>query len=83
VVVLVEAAMAAKDPERRKLAATVAARSRHRGDLDPGTIAARRETRAAALAAHISEVVGAAPALTPEQRTRLAGLLDPFTGGAA
>jgi hypothetical protein len=31
----------------------------------------------------VARVVATAPALTPEQRTRLAGLLDPFTGGAA
>lgn len=61
------------------LKARANALKRHRGVDNPDTIAAATQLRAAVLERHIREVVDAAPPLTDEQRTKLAGLL---AGGA-
>jgi len=57
--------------------ARVAALSRDRAADDPDLLAARRDLRAARLEGHIKRTVDAAPALTDEQRSRLALLLRP------
>lgn len=57
--------------------ARVASLSRSREPDDPDLVAARRDLRAARLEEHIQRAVSAAPPLTPEQRTRLALLLQP------
>lgn len=56
-------------------AGRVGALSRSRTPDDPELSAARRDLRAAKLAAHIAKVVAEAPPLTAEQRDRLAVLL--------
>ncbi len=69
--------MAARNPARRSLAASVSALERHR----PGSVAtlqARAELAVAGLEEHIAEVVDQAPPLSPEQRVRLAQIL--FSG---
>ncbi len=60
----------------------VAALSRFRPADDHDLVEARRELRAAKLAAHIERVVAEAPPLTAEQRDRLAGLLRPTVSQA-
>lgn len=57
----------------------VAALSRSRTANDPELLAARTALKAERLAEHIRSTVNAAPALSPEQRGRLALLLS---GGA-
>lgn len=52
---------------------------RHRPADDPELLAATTERKTAALAAHITKLVDAAPPLTAEQRDRLALLLRPST----
>lgn len=61
--------------------ARVASLTRSRPADDPDLVEARRNLRAERLAKAISETVNAAPALTDDQRTRLALLLhDPAAG---
>lgn len=55
--------------------ARVAALSRSRAADDPDLLDARRSLREARLADHIIETIDRAPALTAEQRDRLALLL--------
>lgn len=61
--------------------ARVAALSRSRRPDDPEFIAARRDLKAASLEAHVARVVAEAPPLTEDQRTRIAALLRPASGG--
>lgn len=68
--------MAAHNPVRRAASSRVSALSRSRSADDPALQAARRDLRFAGLEEHIQRVVDAAPALTPEQRDRLAVLLS-------
>lgn len=60
--------------------ARVAVNSRHHGPHAPSTLEARRDLRAACLGDFILRTVAAAPALTIEQRSRLAQLLSPAVG---
>jgi hypothetical protein len=73
-------------PEWTHHRARVAALSRDRAVDDPELVAARRALAAARLAAKLEEqvqrLVDAAPALTAEQRQRLALLLRPPGAGA-
>lgn len=55
--------------------ARIASLSRSRQSDDPELIEARRNLAAERLADHIKRVVDQAPPLSPEQRSRLAGLL--------
>lgn len=73
--------MALKSTERTRVAARIAARTKHHGPDDPELPALRRDMLVASLAERIREVVDAAPPLTPEQVSRLRSLLD--VGGAA
>lgn len=57
--------------------ARVASLSRSRAADDPDLVDAYRNLRAERLADYINKVVGGAPPLTDEQRTRLAALLHP------
>lgn len=57
----------------------VGALSRSRDDADPELIEARRNLKAERLAEHVEKAVTTGPALTPEQRQRIAGILQ---GGA-
>lgn len=59
--------------------ARLATLTRHRDADDPELIDAQRNLRAANLEEHIRRVVDAAPALSSEQRDRLAALLRPVT----
>jgi hypothetical protein len=61
-------------PEDRHKRARVAALSRHRPSAAE-TVALAQEFKAERLADHIRRIVDQAPALTPEQRDRLAALL--------
>lgn len=61
--------------------ARVAALSRSRTTDDPELVNARRNLAAERLAAYIKRTVDEAPPLTDEQRTRLALLLAPASGG--
>ncbi|MGH3788831.1 MAG: hypothetical protein ACRDRG_20300 [Pseudonocardiaceae bacterium] len=67
--------MAAKSPNRRRVAAAVGAIERHGGPDDPRLPDLRRDLRAAELEEHIIRIVDAAPPLTAEQRNRIAALL--------
>lgn len=60
--------------------AQVAALSRSRPADDPELVAARRRLAQHTLDDHIARVVDNAPALTAEQRDRLAALLRPASG---
>ena len=66
--------MAAHDPELRRLAALAGGAARNHLADAPARRAALAEAR---LARHITDVVAQAPALTIEQRDRLAALLRP------
>ena len=55
--------------------ARVASLSRSRKPDDPDLVKARRDLKAARLEDYIKKTVDAAPALSPEQRDRLAVLL--------
>ena len=57
--------------------AVLAHRTRELGRDHPQVDEARRDFKAARLAAHIAKIVDAAPPLTAEQRDRLATLLRP------
>lgn len=57
--------------------ARIGALSRSRTADDPDLVNARRDLKAARLAAYIKKVVDDAPPLTDEQRDRLAVLLRP------
>jgi hypothetical protein len=57
--------------------ARVASLSRSRSNDDPDLITARRNLKAERLEDYIRKTVDAAPALSVEQRERLAGLLRP------
>lgn len=61
---------------------TLAALKRHHPN-SPAVAEATRELRAAVLADHIRRVVDEAPALTTDQRERLALLLRPSSDSAA
>ncbi|MFK4295019.1 hypothetical protein ABH924_000151 [Arthrobacter sp. GAS37] len=63
--------------------ARVGALSRSRCEDDSELLAARRDLRAAKLAAYVSKVVAEAPPLTNEQIDRIAVLLRPNSRGAA
>lgn len=63
--------------------ARVASLTRSRAHDDPDLIEARRNLKAERLAAYIERTVADAPQLTPEQRDRLALLLNPGGAGAA
>ena len=56
--------------------AKVAGLSRDRASDDPELVDARRDLRAAKLEAHVQKVLADAPPLTPEQRDRIATLLQ-------
>lgn len=72
--------MAAKDTATRRKAAQVAALERH--GSDPQRITeARRDLKAARLAAYVAKCVSEAPKLSAEQLNRIAVLLH--GGGAA
>lgn len=58
--------------------ATVASLSRTREPNDPDLVAARRNLKAARLEDYVSRVVAEAPALSPAQLDRIAGLLRPL-----
>ncbi|MFI0861773.1 hypothetical protein ACH4RA_16140 [Streptomyces smyrnaeus] len=66
-------------PEITQARAKIAATKRWHPDRDTGDL--RRDLRAAALEQYIRRVVDTAPPLTEEQRSRLAVLLRPATGG--
>jgi hypothetical protein len=55
--------------------ARLAALKRHRGADDPDVVRAERDLQVAVLADHLARVLSADPPLTPEQHTRLLGLL--------
>jgi hypothetical protein len=59
--------------------ARIGALSRSRREDDPELLGARRDLRAAKLAAYVSKVVAEAPPLTNEQIDRIAVLLRPST----
>ncbi|MEY9963195.1 Spy/CpxP family protein refolding chaperone [Streptacidiphilus sp. MAP12-16] len=65
--------MAAKTPEHRVLSARTAALKRHHPEADHSGL--ERDLRAARLEEHIRATVETWPALTPEQRAKLAVLL--------
>lgn len=69
-------------PDRRRLRGRVAALSQSRPDDHPDLMAARTELRAAAAEDYIRSLVDERPALTTEQRTRLAALLTATAGEA-
>lgn len=56
----------------RTLPARVAALTRHRAPDDPDLAAARRQLESEHAARYVRELVDRAPALTPEQRDRIA-----------
>lgn len=56
--------------------ARVASLSRSRRPDDPDLLEARRALRAARLEDHVAKVLDEAPPLTPEQRSRIASLLQ-------
>ncbi len=62
--------------------ARVAGYSRNHAADSPVLVDARRDLKAAMLAAHVAQVVASAPPLTPEQCDRIAALLRPTVGGA-
>jgi hypothetical protein len=68
------------DSDGRRLRARVAATTRHNPD-HPELEASRRTLKAAALERRIREAINARPALSVDQRARLAGLL--LTAGDA
>ena len=72
--------MAARSPDRRSASSRVSALSRSRSDDDPLLVEARRALRVAGLTEHIQRVIDAAPALTPEQKDKLAVLLRGAAG---
>jgi hypothetical protein len=61
--------------------ARVASLTRSRTTDDPELVRARQNLKAAKVEEYIARVVAEAPALTPEQRDRIASLLRP-AGGA-
>lgn len=63
--------------------ARIAALSRSRQADDPELVAARRNLKVLRLEEHIESVLGKAPALTDEQRSKLAELLRPVRGNGA
>lgn len=63
--------------------ARVASLSRSRTPNDPDLLNARHQLKVERLADYITRTVNAAPALTTEQRDRLALLLRPSPGTAA
>ena len=60
--------------------ARVANATRYHGPDASQTVLAKRDLRAANLAAYINRVVAEAPPLTDEQRDHLRALLSPATG---
>jgi hypothetical protein len=73
--------MPAKSPVQRRVVAEIAAIERWHGPGDSRIPPLRAELATELLAAHIAEVVAAAPPLTPEQADRLRSLL-PAPAGA-
>ncbi len=63
--------------------ARVAGLSRDRNPEDAELVSARRDLKAAKLAAYITRVVAAAPPLTSDQCDRIAALLRPATEGVS
>ena len=63
--------------------ARAAVLTRHHGADSPKTLNAHRDLAAEKIAAYIERTVAAAPPLSDEQRTRLAGLLAPASAGGA
>jgi hypothetical protein len=61
--------------------ARVAALSRDRKPTDPDLLAAKRDLRASRAEEYIKRVIAEAPALTPDQRSRIAAAL--LRGGEA
>lgn len=72
----------ATNPHLARARATLASRTARFGPGHPDTVDARRDFVAERLAAHIREVVDAAPPLTGEQRAALASLLCSETAPA-
>jgi len=62
--------------------ARVASLTRSRTTDDPDLVRARQNLKAAKVEEYIARVVAEAPALTHEQRDRIAALLSPAGGGA-
>ena len=62
--------------------ARVASLTRSRNNDDPELVSARQRLKAARVEDYIARVVAEAPALTNEQRDRIASLLSPAGGGA-
>ncbi len=73
--------MPASSLARRTLVSTVAALARHRGTDDQAVTDARRDLAAERLAEHVQGVVERFPALTAEQRDRIAALLNSAPSG--
>jgi hypothetical protein len=71
--------MPARDPRVREVSARLAAEERWHPEADTSDL--RRDLRAARAAQYIRDLTDSLPALTVEQRARLARLLLP--GGAA
>ena len=69
--------MPALSQKRRAASAKVGGLARHRDSNDPDLTDARRDLRAAELEEHVRRIVDQAPALTAEQRTKVAALLRP------
>ncbi|WP_299956700.1 hypothetical protein [uncultured Modestobacter sp.] len=64
-------------PETAEARSRLGLSVRYQGPESEAAQQARRDLKAAKLADHIKRVVDAAPPLTSEQRSRLAGLLTP------